>query len=381
MDTTLRDGEQAPGFSMNTEAKLAMAYKLADLQVDVIEAGFPIASDGDFEAVHRIASTIRGPRIAGLARTNPGDIERCARALEPAERPRIHVFLATSDIHLKHKLGKTREEALDLAADGVRLARRFCDDVEFSAEDAGRTEIDYLCRVIETAIEAGATVVNIPDTVGYCIPEEYGWLIRNIRTRVKDIETVTVSTHCHDDLGLAVANSIAGIQNGATQVECTVNGIGERAGNAALEEIVMAIQVRSRFLKNWTGINVSELFPASRLLSQLTDTAVQRNKAIVGENAFAHEAGIHQDGVLKQSSTYEIMTPQSVGVSTNRLVLGKHSGRHALRHRYHELGIDLGNHVLNQIYVSFTKLADTQKQIDDRDLLALLQQQEQCASR
>jgi 2-isopropylmalate synthase len=374
MDTTLRDGEQAPGFSMTPEDKLVMAHKLQELQVDTIEAGFPIASAGDFEAVRRVASSVRGTRIAGLARTNTADIESCARSLEPADLARIHVFIATSDIHLKHKLGKPRAEVLDLAAQGVRLARRFCDDVEFSAEDAGRTEIDYLCNVIEAVIDAGATVVNIPDTVGYCVPEEYGWLIRTICTRVANIDKVTVSTHCHNDLGMAVANSLAGIQNGARQVECTINGIGERAGNAALEEIVMALHVRKRFLHVSTGIHTSELYPASRLLSQLTDSAVQRNKAIVGENAFAHEAGIHQDGVLKQSSTYEIMTPQSVGVPTNRLVLGKHSGRHALRHRYHELGIVLDNHDLNDVYVSFTKLADVKKQVDDGDLLALLHQ-------
>jgi 2-isopropylmalate synthase len=373
MDTTLRDGEQAPGFSMTTKDKMAIARKLADLQVDIIEAGFPIASEGDFDAVRKIATTYKDLRIAGLARANPKDIEKCARALEKNNFPRIHVFLATSDIHLKHKLGKSRDEALAQAADGVRLAKQSCEDVEFSAEDAGRTEIDYLCSVIEAVIEAGATVVNIPDTVGYCIPEEYGWLIRNIRARVKDIDKVTLSTHCHNDLGMAVANSLAGVQNGARQVECTVNGIGERAGNAALEEIVMAIQVRRRFLNMWTGINTAELYPASCLLSQLTGTAVQRNKAIVGANAFAHEAGIHQDGVLKQPITYEIMTPESVGASSaNRLVLGKHSGRHALHHRCRELGIDLDKEDLERVYVSFTRLADRQRHVGDAELIELV---------
>ena len=372
MDTTLRDGEQAPGFSMTVKDKLAIASKLADLQVDVIEAGFPIASDGDFDAVRRIAANFKDVHIAGLARANPKDIERCARALEKNRAPRIHVFLATSDIHLQHKLGKSRIEALEAAADGVRLAKQYCDDVEFSAEDAGRTEIDYLCGVVDAVIEAGATVVNIPDTVGYCIPEEYGWLIRNLRTRVKDIDKVVLSTHCHNDLGLAVANSLAGVQNGARQVECTVNGIGERAGNAALEEIVMAIQVRRRFLKVCTGINTAELYPASSLVSQLTGSTVQRNKAIVGANAFAHEAGIHQDGVLKHSSTYEIMTPQSVGLPTNRLVLGKHSGRHALRHRCQELGIELDKQELERLYVSFTRLADRQRHVGDAELMELV---------
>ena len=373
MDTTLRDGEQAPGFSMSGKDKLAIARKLAELQVDIIEAGFPIASEGDFEAVRKIATTFRDLRIAGLARANRKDIEKCARALEKNNFPRIHVFLATSDIHLKHKLSKSRDEARAQAVDGVRLAKLFCEDVEFSAEDAGRTEIDYLCSVIEAVIEAGATVVNIPDTVGYCIPEEYGWVIRNIRSRVKDIDKVILSTHCHNDLGLAVANSLAGVQNGARQVECTLNGIGERAGNAALEEIVMAIQVRRRFLNISTGVNTAELYPASCLVSQLTGTAVQRNKAIVGANAFAHEAGIHQDGVLKQPITYEIMTPESVGVSpANRLVLGKHSGRHALRHRCRELGIDLDNADLERVYVSFTRLADQRRHVGDAELIELV---------
>jgi 2-isopropylmalate synthase len=378
-DTTLRDGEQAPGFSMNTEEKLRMARGLDRLGVDVIEAGFPIASDGDFDAVRRIASEIRGPRIAGLARANRKDIERCARALEPARRSRIHVVLATSDIHLKHKLGKSRTEALELAAEAVRFAAGFCDNVQFSAEDAGRSDVDYLCKVFDAVIEAGASVINIPDTVGYCMPDEYGWLIRNIQSRLARIDGITLSVHCHNDLGLAVANSLAGVHNGARQVECTVNGIGERAGNAALEEIVMAIQVRRRFLKVSTGIHTEELYPASQLLSEITKTTVQKNKAIVGENAFAHESGIHQDGVLKESSTYEIMRPEAVGVPANRIVLGKHSGRHALRQRYHELGFELTPAELETVYASFTRLADQRKTVHDHELVLLVDEERKCS--
>ena len=370
-DTTLRDGEQAPGFSMNIEDKLRLARQLERLQVDVVEAGFPIASDGDFEAVKRIAAEVRETSIAGLARAAAGDIRRCWEALEGAARPRIHTFLATSDIHLKHKLLKTREEALEMVVKSVELARSLCDDVEFSAEDAGRSDPEYLYAVIAAAIEAGATVVNIPDTVGYCLPSEYGALIHGLR-KVKGIETVTISTHCHNDLGVAVANSLAGVQNGARQVECAINGIGERAGNASLEEIVMAIEVHKALLGFETGVNTREIYRTSQVLSSLTGMEVQANKAIVGKNAFAHEAGIHQDGVLKETLTYEIMTPESVGVPQNQIVLGKHSGRHGLAARYREMGYQLSEADLARAYMLFTKLADRKKTIYDEDLMVII---------
>jgi len=370
-DTTLRDGEQAPGFSMNIEDKLHLARQLERMRVDVIEAGFPIASEGDFEAVRRVSAEVRESSIAGLARAIPGDIERCWQALEKAARPRIHTFLATSDIHLKHKLLKSRSEALEMAIGAVRLARSLCDDVEFSAEDAGRSDPEYLYQVVEAVIEAGATVVNIPDTVGYTLPSEYGRLIGGLRN-VKGIEHVTISTHCHNDLGLAVANSLAGVENGATQVECAINGIGERAGNASLEEIVMAIHTRGQHLGVTTGINTREIYRTSQLLCSLTGMEVQANKAIVGKNAFAHEAGIHQDGVLKEAGTYEIMTPESVGVPTNRIVLGKHSGRHGLAARYRELGYQLSEADLARAYMLFTKLADRKKTIYDEDLIVII---------
>ena len=369
-DTTLRDGEQAPGFSMNIEDKLRLARQLERLQVDVVEAGFPIASDGDFEAVKRIAAEVRETSIAGLARASSGDIRRCWEALEGAARPRIHTFLATSDIHLKYKLLKTREEALEMVVQSVELARSLCDDVEFSAEDAGRSDPEYLYAVIEAAIEAGASVVNIPDTVGYCLPSEYGELIHGLRN-VKGIENVTISTHCHNDLGVAVANSLAGVQNGARQVECAINGIGERAGNASLEEIVMAIEVHKSLLDLETGINTQEIYRTSQVLSSLTGMEVQANKAIVGKNAFAHEAGIHQDGVLKETLTYEIMTPESVGVPQNQIVLGKHSGRHGLAARYREMGYQLSEADLARAYMLFTKLAD-RKKIYDEDLMVII---------
>jgi 2-isopropylmalate synthase len=370
-DTTLRDGEQAPGFSMNVGEKLEMARQLERLRVDVIEAGFPIASDGDFEATKRIAAEIRSVTIAGLARAVPGDIDRCWQALDGAARPRIHTFLATSDIHLKHKLGKTRGEALDLAVKAVERARRLCDDVEFSAEDAGRTEMNYLCTVLEAVIEAGARIVNVPDTVGYQTPAEYGLLIRTLRERIRNLDDVVISTHCHDDLGLAVANSLAGIENGARQVECAINGIGERAGNAALEEIVMAIDVRGRYFNTTTGIKTDELYRSSQLLTRLTGKAVQVNKAIVGDNAFAHEAGIHQDGMLKAPMTYEIMLPEKVGVRRSTIVLGKHSGRHALAARYAELGYALSKDELDRAYAAFLEIADRQKRVDDQDLKSI----------
>jgi 2-isopropylmalate synthase len=367
-DTTLRDGEQAPGFSMTIDEKLRMARQLEKLNVDILEAGFPIASEGDFEAVRRVSAEVRTPVIAGLARCVRKDIERCAKALEGANKARIHVFLATSDIHLKYKLNKTRDEALAGAAEGVRYARTFCENVEFSAEDAGRTDLDFLAQVTEAVINEGATTVNLPDTVGYCTPEEYGQLIKNLRSKVKNIEKAILSTHCHNDLGLAVANSLAGIQNGIRQVECTINGIGERAGNAALEEIVMALQVRGQFYGVHTGINARELYTSSRLLSEVTGMPVQANKAIVGDNAFAHEAGIHQDGMLKNAITYEIMTPSSVGVPEGKIVLGKHSGRHALVARCRAMGKPLSAEELEHAYMLMTTVADRKKKVDDNDL-------------
>jgi len=370
-DTTLRDGEQAPGFSMNVEEKLKMARQLERLQVDIIEAGFPIASEGDFEAVKKISAEIRSVTIAGLARAVPVDIDRCWEALEGANRPRIHTFLATSDIHLKYKLNRSRGEALDLAVKAVERARKLCDEVEFSAEDAGRTEINYLCTVFDAVIDAGATIVNVPDTVGYQTPAEYGNLIRTLRDRLKNADRITISTHCHDDLGLAVANSLAAIENGARQVECAINGIGERAGNAALEEIVMAVDTRKRYYNVTTGVRTEELYRSSQLLSQLTGKPVQVNKAIVGENAFAHEAGIHQDGMLKNAVTYEIMSPERVGVPRSMIVLGKHSGRHALEARYRELGYTLTREELERAYARFLQIADRKKRIEDQDLISI----------
>jgi 2-isopropylmalate synthase len=371
-DTTLRDGEQSPGFSMNIEEKLKMALQLERLHVDVIEAGFPIASEGDFEAVRRVAQEVRTPIIAGLARASRNDIARCWDAVRHAAHPRIHTFIATSDIHLKYKLRKSREEVLAQAVEAVRYARSLCDEVEFSAEDAGRSDVDYLCQVIEAVIEAGAGVVNIPDTVGYCVPSEFGMLIRTIFSRVPNMSSATLSVHCHNDLGLAVANSIAAIQSGARQVECTINGIGERAGNASLEEIVMALKVRHEYMDCDTRIRTEEIYRSSHLLANLTGMAVQANKAIVGKNAFAHEAGIHQDGVLKQAITYEIMTPQSVGVPENKIVLGKHSGRHALQKRYESLGYAVTREELDRAYLLFTKLADKKKAIFDEELIVIL---------
>ncbi len=370
-DTTLRDGEQSPGFSMNVEEKMQMARQLERLQVDVIEAGFPVASEGDFEAVKKISTEIRSVTIAALARAVPVDIDRCWQALEGARRPRIHTFLATSDIHLKHKLNKTRGEALDIAVKAVERARRLCDEVEFSAEDAGRTELNYLCTVFDAVIDAGATIVNVPDTVGYQTPVEYGLLIRTLRDRLQNADRVTISTHCHDDLGLAVANSLAAIENGARQVECAINGIGERAGNAALEEIVMAIDTRKRYYNATTGVKTQELYRSSQMLSQITGKPVQVNKAIVGANAFAHEAGIHQDGMLKASVTYEIMSPETVGVPRSLIVLGKHSGRHALEARYRELGYTLTREELERAYTAFLQVADLKKRVDDQDLISI----------
>jgi len=376
-DTTLRDGEQSPGCSMNVQEKLRLAQQLDRLGVDVIEAGFPIASDGDFEAVQRIAGSVRRPIIAGLARACIGDVERAWQALQGAARPRIHVFLATSDIHLKYKLRITREQCLEQARNAVRHAKSLfpksvCADVEFSPEDATRTEVAFLCQVVEAVIAAGATTVNIPDTVGYSMPEEYGQLIRTLRDKVAGIERVTISTHCHNDLGLAVANSLAGMQQGARQVECTINGIGERAGNASLEEIVMAMRVRPDRYAFETTVASEHLYPSSQMLAEITRVPVQPNKAITGRNAFAHEAGIHQDGMLKNPLTYEIMTPQSVGVPDSRLVLGKHSGRHALALRCEQLGHQFERRELDEVYRKFVVLADRIKKVQDSHLLELI---------
>ncbi len=372
-DTTLRDGEQSPGASMNLAEKLELARALAALGVDIIEAGFPIASPGDFEAVRAIATEIAGPTICGLARCNERDIERAWEALKYARTPRIHVFLATSAIHREHKLKMTREQVIERAVQSVRQAKACCADVEFSPEDAARTEIDFLCDVVEAAIEAGATTVNIPDTVGYATPTQYASVIRTLSERVKGIDKAVISVHCHDDLGMAVANSLAGCEAGARQVECTINGIGERAGNAALEEIVMALKTRQDFYGLTTGIKTERLYPISRMLSTITGLSVQRNKAIVGRNAFAHEAGIHQDGMLKERSTYEIMKPEEVGVPKTDLVLGKHSGRHALRDRVDELGYHLTDMQLETLFDDFKALADKKKEVYDEDLTVLIE--------
>jgi 2-isopropylmalate synthase len=371
-DTTLRDGEQSPGCSMNHQEKLRLAHQLDRLGVDVIEAGFPISSDGDFEAAKAIAAVIRRPIIAALARACRPDIERAWDALKDAARPRIHVFLATSDIHLKYKLRITREECLAQARASVAFAKSLCADVEFSPEDATRTDPEFLCQVLNAVVEAGATTLNIPDTVGYTVPSEFGELIATIRRCVKGIENVTISAHCHNDLGMAVANTMAAVSAGARQVECTINGIGERAGNASLEEIVMAMRVRRDRYPYETAIAAEHLFPASQLLSEITGVPVQPNKAVTGRNAFAHEAGIHQDGVLKNPLTYEIMTPQSVGVPDSRLVLGKHSGRHALAIRCEQLGYQFDRRALDDIYRRFVRLADKIKHVEDHHLLELI---------
>jgi 2-isopropylmalate synthase len=371
-DTTLRDGEQSPGCSMNQQEKLRLAQQLDRLGVDVIEAGFPIASDGDFESVKAIAGMVRRPIIAGLARACRPDIERAWEALQGAARPRIHVFLATSDIHLKYKLRITRDECVEQAQDAIGFAKSLCDDVEFSPEDATRTETQFLCRMLDAVVEAGATTLNIPDTVGYTVPAEFGELITAIRQRVKGIENVTISAHCHNDLGMAVANALAAVAAGARQVECTINGIGERAGNASLEEIVMAMRVRPDRFAYETGVVGEQIFAASQMLSEITGVPVQPNKAIIGRNAFAHEAGIHQDGVLKNPLTYEIMTPKSVGVPDSRLVLGKHSGRHALSIRCDQLGYQFDRRGLDDIYRRFVRLADKIKHVEDHHLLELI---------
>lgn len=373
-DTTLRDGEQSPGCSMNTPEKLEVAHALAELKVDIIEAGFPIASPGDYEAVRRIADEVKGPIICGLARCHDADIDRAADAVRPSQRPRIHVFLATSAIHREFKLKMAKDEIIRRSVEGVRRARGYCDDVEFSPEDAGRTELDFLSQVVEAAIEAGATTINIPDTVGYCIPAEFANVIRHLRNNVPNIDKAVLSVHCHNDLGLAVANSLAAVREGARQIECTINGIGERAGNCSLEEVVMALRTRNDLFGVESRVNTRRLHPVSRLVANTTGMHVQRNKAIVGQNAFAHEAGIHQDGMLKERSTYEIMTPEDVGISKTELVLGKHSGRHALRDRITEMGYHLTEHQLNEVFADFKKLCDKKKEIFDADIEALIDQ-------
>ena len=374
-DTTLRDGEQCPGATMTLEEKLEVADLLDDMGVDIIEAGFPIASDGDFEAVSLIAKRIKRSVVAGLARAGMKDIDRCGEAVKHAQRPRIHTFLSTSPIHMKWKLQKEPEQVLEMVRQSVERARNYVDDVEWSAEDGTRTEMDFLCRCVETAIKAGATTINIPDTVGYTTPDEYYELFKTVRERVPNADKAIFSVHCHNDLGMAVANSLAGVRGGARQIECTLNGIGERAGNAALEEIVMAIKVRNDVLPFHTGIDASMLTRASKLVAAATSFPVQYNKAIVGRNAFAHESGIHQDGMLKHTQTYEIMTPESVGVSKTSLVMGKHSGRNAFRTKLKDLGYDLGENALEDAFNRFKALADRKKIIYDEDIEALVDEE------
>ena len=372
-DTTLRDGEQSPGCSMNLAEKVRLARKLQSLGVDIIEAGFPIASDGDFNAVKAVAAECREVTVAALCRTAEADVRRAGEALRKAVRPRIHTFVATSDIHLEYKLKKTRAEVIEMTRQAVRLARDLVEEVEFSAEDATRSDPKYLCEVFAAAVAEGATILNVPDTVGYTLPTEFSELVRTVRASVvRDREDITISVHCHNDLGLAVANSLAAIDAGAGQIECTINGIGERAGNASLEEVVMALNVRGDQLPFKTAVDTRQLYSTSQLLSQIIGFGVQPNKAIVGRNAFAHEAGIHQHGVISNPLCYEIMTPESVGVPTNELVLGKHSGRHALALRYQELGYSLEANMLDDVYRRFTGLADRKKRIYDQDLISLI---------
>ncbi|SNT39331.1 2-isopropylmalate synthase [Granulicella rosea] len=380
-DTTLRDGEQSPGCTMHHDEKLRMARQLEALGVDILEAGFAIASQGDLESIRTIAREVRRPRIASLARCKREDIEAAARSIEPAERARIHTFLSTSDLHMAAKLKITREQALEQIAEMVALARTYCDDIEFSPEDATRTDPEFLVKVCEVAIQAGATTLNLPDTVGYCIPQEYGDMFRMVRARVPGIENVTLSAHCHDDLGLAVANSIAAIEGGARQIECAINGIGERAGNAALEEVAAILTVRKDKLPYHSNIVMKQLYPTSQMLSQVISFGAAPNKAIVGANAFAHAAGIHQHGVMVNPLTYEIMTPESVGVAHNSLVLGKHSGRRALEQRFIDLGHTLSRAELDVVYGRFTELADRKKLIYDQDLLGLLHEHQVTGAR
>lgn len=370
-DTTLRDGEQSPGFSMNTNEKIRMAHQLAALGVDVIEAGFPIASKGDLDAVTAVATEVKEVPIAALARARRDDILAAAEALKPAKSPRMHVFLATSDLHLQAKLHMTRQQALEAIGSMIKLARNYVEKVEFSAEDAGRTDIGFLCQACGVAVEAGATVLNLPDTVGFAVPEEYGQMFLQVRDHLDDPEHITLSAHCHDDLGLAVANSLAAVRAGVRQIECTVNGIGERAGNAALEEVAVALAVRKESFGVSTKLKLDELYKSSRLLTEITGAHVAPNKAVVGANAFAHEAGIHQDGIIKNPLTYEIISPETVGVPSRSLVLGKHSGRHALRESLKELGYSPSDEELTECYRRVTAFADHAKQVHPRDLMTI----------
>jgi 2-isopropylmalate synthase len=379
-DTTLRDGEQSPGCSMTQPEKLRVARALAELGVDVIEAGFPAASRGDFDSVSAVAREVEGPVVCALARCHDEDIELAARALAAAERRRLHVFLATSAIHRQYKLNMAQEEILRLAAAGVGRARELCEDVEFSPEDASRTELEFLAQVVEVAIAAGATTVNIPDTVGYTVPDEFAELFRYLRKNVRGIEGVRLSVHCHDDLGMAVANSLTAVVAGARQIECTMNGIGERAGNCSLEEVVMALKTRAAFFNVATAVNTSRLYPTSRLVSSITGMPIPRNKAVVGENAFAHESGIHQHGMLKHHSTYEILRPEDVGLARSHLVLGKHSGRHAFRERVQALGFELEEAEFNRVFEEFKALADKKKELFDGDIEALVLRAEGAAA-
>src|SRR5947209_5227993 len=374
-DTTLRDGEQCPGATMTHEEKLEVAELLDQMGVDIIEAGFPIASDGDFAAVHEIAKRTKNAVVCGLSRAAFNDIDRCAEAIRPAARKRIHTFLSTSPVHMKWKLQKEPHQVLDMVIAQVTRARNHVDDVEWSAEDGTRTEFEFLCRCVEAAIKAGATTINIPDTVGYTVPEEYFDMFKRVRENVPNSDKARFSVHCHNDLGMAVANSLAGVKAGCRQIECTINGIGERAGNAALEEVVMAMKVRSDVLPFWTGVDASMLTRASKLVAAATAFPVQYNKAIVGRNAFAHESGIHQDGMLKNAQTYEIMTPESVGVKQTSLVMGKHSGRHAFVHKLEELGYHLQSNQLEDAFVRFKTLADRKKHVYDEDIEALVDEE------
>ena len=371
-DTTLRDGEQSPGASMTAEQKVVIARQLEKLGVDVIEAGFAASSEGDFESVRRVCKEVACPRVVSLARAQESDIERALKAVEPAQNPGIHTFIATSDIHLKHKLRMTREEVLEAAVKAVSHAKKFMDYVEFSAEDASRSDPEFLIRVFREVIRAGAKVINVPDTTGYAIPSEFGALIANLIERTAGGERVIWSAHCHNDLGLAVANSLAAVHNGARQVECTINGIGERAGNTSLEEVVMALRTRKNYLDLDTHITSEQLYPTSRLVSQITGIPIPINKPVVGDNAFAHEAGIHQDGVLKHKQTYEIMTPESIGIPGNRLVMGKHSGRHAFDERLKHLGFNLSKEDMNRAFLRFKELADKKKNVYDEDIEAIV---------
>ena len=372
-DTTLRDGEQSPGVTLNSDEKLEIAKQLAKLNVDVIEAGFPIASKGDFQSVKNISEQVEGPIIAALARALPKDIECAGEALKNSLRPRIHTFIATSEIHMKYKLRKSPEQVLQMAIDAVKLAKNYVDDVEFSAEDASRSDPAFLCRVFEEVIAAGATVINVPDTVGYATPEEFKGLIRYLKNNIPNIDKAIISVHCHNDLGLATSNTLAAIEGGATQVEGAINGLGERAGNASLEEIVMALKTRKDFYNCDTGIVTEQIYRTSRIVSTFTGVEVQPNKAIVGANAFAHEAGIHQDGVLKERTTYEIMTPASIGLSDNRLVLGKHSGRHAFKERLKKLGYNLSDEEVEKSFERFIELADKKKEVADKDIESIIE--------